>query len=214
MEIKKLWKVFIILFLVILVIFNWNEVSWIFNYRAVSGLFSDFFKGSDKEIQKEEIQKIDFHNDSDDDRDDYYDKENSLEIPKIGVSAPLVFTETAEQEEIQKSLNIGVVHFPDSVLPGQEGQTIILGHSAPPNWPDIKYDDVFSRLNELEEGDEIFIYFNNKKFNYSVTNKFFLERGEEVPEYLTNSDNMLVLISCWPPGKDIRRIAVEAAIKK
>jgi len=30
---------------------------------------------------------------------------------------------------------------------------------------------------------------------------------------LTNSDNMLVLISCWPPGKDIRRIAVEAKLK-
>ena len=215
MEIKKLWKVFIILFLVIFLIFNWNEVSWIFNYRAVSGLLSDFFKGSDKEIVSDkEIQKIDLHNDSDDDRDDYYEKENSLEIPKIGVSAPLVFTETAEQEEIKKSLDVGVVHFPDSVLPGQAGQTIILGHSAPPNWPDIKYDDVFSRLNELEEGDEIFVYFEHQKYNYSVTDKFFLERGEEVPEYLTNSDNMLVLISCWPPGKDIRRIAVEAAIKR
>ncbi|MDP2967312.1 MAG: sortase [bacterium] len=214
MEIKKLWKVFIILFLVILVIFNWNEVFWIFNYRAVSGLLSDFFKGSDKEIVSDkEIQKIDFNNDSDDDRHDYYNKENSLEIPKIVVSAPLVFTETAEQEEIKKSLDLGVVHFPDSVLPGQAGQTIILGHSAPPNWPDIKYDDVFSRLNELEKGDEIFIYFEHQKYNYSVTNKFFLERGEEVPEYLTNSDNMLVLISCWPPGKDIRRIAVEAKLK-
>jgi LPXTG-site transpeptidase (sortase) family protein len=223
MEIKKLWKVFIILFLVIFLIFNWNEVSWIFNYRAVSGLLSDFFKGSDKEIVSDkEIQKIDQY--------DYYEgeedksssspfvatwvKEDSLEIPKIGVSAPLVFTETAEQEEIKKSLDVGVVHFPDSVLPGQAGQTIILGHSAPPNWPDIKYDDVFSRLNELEKGDEIFIYFEHQKFNYSVTNKFFLERGEEVPEYLTNSDNMLVLISCWPPGKDIRRIAVEATIKR
>jgi len=211
MEIKKLWKVFIILFLVIFLIFNWNEVSWIFNYRAVSGLLSDFFKGSDKEIQKEEIQKIDFNNDLDDDRNDYYEKEESLEIPKIEVSAPLIFVE--DRDKVYKTLDNGVVHYPDSVLPGEKGQTIILGHSAPPNWPDIKYDDVFSRLNELEEGDEIFIYFEHQKYNYSVTNKFFLERGEEVPEYLTNSDNMLVLISCWPPGKDIRRIAVEAKLK-
>ena len=201
MEVKKLWKVFIILFLVIFVIFNWNEVSWIFNYRAVSGLLSDFFKGSDKEIQK------------DDRYDDYY-KENSLEIPKIEVSAPLVFIETAEQKEIQKSLDVGVVHFPDSVLPGQAGQTIILGHSAPPGWPRIKYDWIFSRLNELIEGDEIYVFFNNRKYEYIVTRKVFLEKGEEISqEHLTNSDNMLVLISCWPPGKDIRRIAVEAALK-
>jgi len=216
MEIKKLWKVFIILFLIIFVIFNWNEVSWIFNYRAVSGLLSDFFKGSDKEIQK-------------DDRHDYYEgeedksssssfatarvKEDSLEIPKIEVSAPLIFVE--DRDKVYKTLDNGVVHYPDSVLPGEKGQTIILGHSAPPNWPDIKYDDVFSRLNELEEGDEVFVYFDHREYVYSVIKKIFLEKGEEIPENaLTNSDNMLVLISCWPPGKDIRRIAVESAIIK
>jgi LPXTG-site transpeptidase (sortase) family protein len=215
METKKLWKVFIILFLVILVIFNWNEVSWIFNYRAVSGLLSDFFKKSDKEIQK-------------DDWDDYYEgeedksssssfatalvKEDSLEIPKIEVSAPLIFVE--DIDKVYKTLDNGVVHYPDSVLPGEKGQTIILGHSAPPNWPDIKYDDVFSRLNELEEGDEVFVYFDHREYVYSVIKKIFLEKGEEIPENaLTNSDNMLVLISCWPPGKDIRRIAVEAKLK-
>jgi len=214
MEIKKLWKVFIILFLVILVIFNWNEVSWIFNYRAVSGLLSDFFKGSDKEIQK--IDQYDYYEGEEDKSSSSSFatarlKEDSLEIPKIEVSAPLIFVEN--RDKVYKTLDNGVVHYPDSVLPGEKGQTIILGHSAPPNWPDIKYDNVFSRLNELEEGDEIFIYFEHQKYNYSVTNKFFLERGEEVPEYLTNSDNMLVLISCWPPGKDIRRIAVEAKLK-
>ena len=214
MEIKKLWKVFIILFLVIFLIFNWNEVSWIFNYRAVSGLLSDFFKGSDKEIQK--IDQYDYYEGEEDKSSSSSFatarlKEDSLEIPKIEVSAPLIFVEN--RDKVYKTLDNGVVHYPDSVLPGEKGQTIILGHSAPPNWPDIKYDNVFSRLNELEEGDEIFIYFEHQKYNYSVTNKFFLERGEEIPEYLTNSDNMLVLISCWPPGKDIRRIAVEAKLK-
>lgn len=208
MEIKKLWKVFIFLFLIIFVIFNWNEVSWIFNYKAVSGLLTDFFKRSDKEIEK-----IDSYNDSSDNRYDYYEEEDSLEIPKIEVSAPLIFTETAEQKEIGKSLNIGVVHFLGSALPGQAGQTIILGHSAPPGWPKIKYDGIFTHLNELVEGDEIYVFFNNRKYEYLVIRKVFLEKGEEVSKDLTNNKNMLVLISCWPPGKDIRRIAVEAAIK-
>jgi LPXTG-site transpeptidase (sortase) family protein len=216
MEIKKLWKFFIILFLVILVIFNWNEVSWIFNYRAVSGLLSDFFKGSDKEIQK--IDQYDYYEGEEDKSSSspfvaIRVKEDSLEIPKIEVSAPLIFVE--DRDKVYKTLDNGVVHYPDSVLPGEKGQTIILGHSAPPNWPDIKYDDVFSRLNELEEGDEVFIYFDHREYVYSVIKKIFLEKGEEIPENaLTNSDNMLVLISCWPPGKDIRRIAVEAAIKR
>ena len=112
---------------------------------------------------------------------------------------------------MQKALNIGVVLFPDSVLPGESGQTIILGHSAPVGWPKIKYDWIFSRLNELTEGDEIIVYFNNRKYAYVVSRKVFLERGEEISEDgLTNDENMVVLISCWPPGKDLRRIAVEA----
>jgi LPXTG-site transpeptidase (sortase) family protein len=112
-------------------------------------------------------------------------------------------------------LDTGVVLYPDSVVPGDNGQTIILGHSAPVGWPKIKYDWVFSRLNELAEGDEIIVYFNNRKYTYIVSRKVFLERGEEISqEGLTNDENMLVLVSCWPPGKDLRRIAVEAKVVK
>ena len=194
MEFKKLLPVFIFLFLTFFLIINWNKVSWVFNYRAVSGLFSDFFQADF--FKKEEKPA------------DYYEKENGLEIPKIGISAPLIFVEPGGQ--VEKSLDSGTVHFPDSVLPGEAGQTVILGHSAPAGWPEIKYDWVFSRLTELEKGDEIIVYFNRKKFSYFVEQKIFLEKGEEIPENLTNSENSLVLISCWPPGKDIRRIAVIA----
>jgi len=194
MEFKKLLPVFIFLFLTFFLIINWNKVSWVFNYRAVSGLFSDFFQADF--FKKGEKPA------------GYYEKENGLEIPKIGISAPLISVEPGGQ--VEKSLDSGTVHFPDSVLPGESGQTVILGHSAPAGWPEIKYDWVFSRLTELEKGDEIIVYFNREKFSYFVDQKIFLERGEEIPRDLTNSENSLVLISCWPPGKDIKRIAVIA----
>jgi len=200
MEIKRLWKVFIFLFLLIFVIFNWNQISWVFNYRTISGLLSDFSAKNE-----ENVQRIDFNG------QEQYIKEGSIEIPKLQVTAPLLFSDVSDEKEIEKLLDFGVVHFPDSVLPGKQGQTIILGHSAPVGWPKIKYDWVFSKLNELIEGDKIYVFFNNKKYEYIVRGKVFLERGEEIQEIdLTNSKNMLILISCWPPGKDIRRIAVEA----
>jgi len=195
MEFKKLLPVFIFLFLTFSLVINWNKVSWIFNYRAVSGVFSEFCQA---DFFKKEAKPA-----------DYYEKENGVEIPKIGISAPLISVEPGGQ--VEKSLDSGVVHFPDSVLPGEAGQTVILGHSAPAGWPEIKYDWVFSRLDELAEGDEIIVYFNHEKFSYFVDRKIFLERGEEIPQNLTNSENSLVLISCWPPGKDIKRIAVVAS---
>jgi len=191
-DIKRLYKAFIFIFLISFLIINWNDISWIFNYRVISQSLSDFFQ-RESSVESETIEK-----------------ENSLEIPKIEVSAPLIFVE--DPDKVHKTLDNGVVHYPDSVLPGEKGQTIILGHSAPPNWPDIKYDDVFSRLNELDKGDEVFVYFDHQEYVYSVIKKIFLEKGEEIPDTLTNSDNMLILISCWPPGKDYRRIAVQAEL--
>lgn len=198
-DIKRLYKAFIFIFLVSFLIINWNDISWIFNYRVISQSLSNLFQ-RDSSVESETIEF------------EYSEKENSLEIPKIEVSAPLIFVEN--QDKVHKTLDNGVVHYPDSVLPGEKGQTVILGHSASSDWPDIKYDHVFSRLNELEEGDEIFIYFEHQKYNYSVERKIFLEKGEEIPEnILTNSNNMLILVSCWPPGKDIRRIGVSAELK-
>ncbi len=120
----------------------------------------------------------------------------------------------ANEKEVYKNLDRGVVLFPSSVLPGEEGQTIILGHSAPSGWPKINYVWVFSRLNELGEGDEVILHFNHQKIRYYVTQKTFLNRGEEIAQAgLTNTENMLVLISCWPPGKDFERIALRAVLK-
>lgn len=200
MEIKKLWKYFVFTFLLILVLFNWNEVSWVFNYKAISGIISETFQKTSGLAFKSSEENI----------SQYSDKENGLEIPKIEIFAPLIFVESSDINDVLKALDRGAVHFPTSVLPGETGQTVILGHSAPPGWPKIKYQGIFSEINELEEGDEIIVYFNHQKFSYFVTRKIFLEKGEEIPEDLTNSDNMLVLVSCWPPGKDIRRIAVMA----
>lgn len=208
-ENKIIFKYFLVLLLINVLIFNWSEISWVFNYRVISRFLSEVFR---PELAKSAIENKtgpEFQEFS-----GYSDQENSLEIPKIEISAPIIFSQNSGSQLLSELLDQGVVYYPDSVLPGQVGQTIILGHSAPPGWPRIKYDWVFSRLNELEKDDEVIIHFNYKKFKYFVMNKFFLEKGEKIPGDLTNSENTLILISCWPPGKDIGRIAVLAVLKK
>ncbi|MDP2820676.1 MAG: sortase [bacterium] len=192
-KIKPFLRAFIFFFVICFLIINWNNISWIFNYKAVSQILSEKF------LPKEKINY------------EYSAFQNILEIPNLEISAPIVFLDEKNSDLVYKSLDFGVVHFPDSKFPGQTGQTIILGHSAPIGWPKIKYDWIFSRINELEQGDKIFIHYNSKKFSYSVNRKIFLERGEEIPENgLTKNKNVLILISCWPPGKDLKRIAIEA----
>ena len=40
---KKLLKLAVMIYLASFFIINWNDVSWMFNYKEVSGLVSDFF---------------------------------------------------------------------------------------------------------------------------------------------------------------------------
>ena len=200
---KKLWKFFIFLFLVNFIIINWSDISWIFNYKVIYRGLSNFF-------EKNKTQAVETHKGIR--VSDYFDKEDSIEIPKIGVKAPIVFPENNSEEDFEKALKKGVLHYPQSALPGEEGTTIILGHSAPPNWPKIDYDWIFNDLNELNTGDEIYIYFNQSRYIYTVTEEFFLNPGEDIPQSLTNSKYVLNLVSCWPPGKDYKRIAVGAEL--
>ncbi len=143
----------------------------------------------------------------------YTDKQNMLEIPKIGITAPIVFPKTTDVDLLGKELDSGVVFYPGSAYPGKTGQMVILGHSAPAGWPQIKYEWVFSKLNELEPKDSIIIHFNNRQYKYTVRKKTIIKKGADIPiDPSSINQNTLTLISCWPPGKNLQRIAVEALI--
>lgn len=223
-EVKKYWKAFAVFFLISFLIINWNTISWVFNYMAVTRYLSDIFEKEDPAIYNNPDPYINPDSAATSSANtasgmpntnlQNTKKPNGIEIPKIGISAPLIVNESLSDAQVHTWLDKGVVHYPGTAMPGEVGQTIILGHSAPANWPMIKYDWVFSDLNDLQSGDRVFVYFNNKKIEYSVTEKKFLDRGDEVPQDgLANTKNVLILISCWPPGKNIQRIAVEAVLQ-
>lgn len=142
----------------------------------------------------------------------FTEKENSLEINKFGISAPLIFSESKKIPVLTRALEAGVAVYPGSAVPGHTGQIIILGHSAPAGWPKIKYEWVFSRLGELMPGDEIILNFDYRQYRYLVTQKIFLDKGEEIPSQGGQIGQFLYLVTCWPPGRDLRRLAIEAIL--
>jgi len=211
-EIKRFLGFFFFLFFIILIAVNWGTVKGVFNYKAVYKDVADSFKNrTEKGISITvpeialEAPKKEFP---------YTEKVDSVEIPKIEISAPLIFVESENEKDYKAPLLKGVVHYYQSAVPGEAGQTIILGHSAPSGWPKINYDWVFSNLNDLNIEDEVFVNYKNHQYHYIVSGKFFLDKGEEIPTNdLTNSKNVLILISCWPPGVNQRRIAIEAELQ-
>ncbi|PIU14157.1 hypothetical protein COT20_02950 [bacterium (Candidatus Gribaldobacteria) CG08_land_8_20_14_0_20_39_15] len=208
-KVKILAKFFLFFFLLFILFLNYKYLIKIvsyFNYRVLSV----------KIVLKPHIPSflLEFQNVE---KNQTKEIRGYLFIPKIQIKAPIIFpvnnTNTSPLY-LKKYLDKGVLFYPGSVLPGQSGQTVILGHSAPANWPKINYDTVFSNLNNLAEGDEARLGFNNDIFVYKVVKKVFLKPGDEIPDLpLTNDENVLILISCWPPGKNYKRIAVAAVLK-
>ena len=197
---KVLLTPFIIIFFIAFFSLNWSSVSWLFNSRYLFSVLSRLFSVQ-RGVQTRSFSSSSF----------YTEKEDIVFIPKIQVWAPLVFSPTDRLDDMAKALKKGVLHYPHSVLPGEKGKVIILGHSAPPGWPKVNHYSVFSKLDELKKGDKTFVYFKNKEYRYSVTDKFFVKPGTKIESLrLTNSGNMLFLLSCWPPGKPLQRVVIGA----
>ena len=136
----------------------------------------------------------------------------SILIPKLGANVK-VFP-NVDPDNPQSYLPIlqqGVAHAKGSVFPGQPGTSYLFAHSAD-NWWDVgRYNAVFYTLNNLSEGDEIDVFFENTRYRYTVSQKIISD--PEDTSLLTSQHigpQRLVLQTCWPPGTTLKRLYVLA----
>ncbi len=135
-------------------------------------------------------------------------------IPKINVDAPFVDdVPSLEESVIQDKLKGGVVHYPipgANSLPGQVGNTVILGHSSNDVFDDGDYKFVFVQLEKLDKGDTFYINYKGIRHTYSVTEKKVID-PTEVSQLVINTDKPLAtLVTCTPPGTALKRLIIIA----
>src|SRR6185503_5630476 len=82
---------------------------------------------------------------------------NKLTIASIGVDAPVVYVNTKSETAFQEGLKSGVVHYPQTALPGQPGNVYIFGHSSDYSWSKGQYKTIFALLPRVAIGDIITI---------------------------------------------------------
>ena len=135
-------------------------------------------------------------------------------IPKINVDAPVVYDVPSLAEHVvQDKLRSGVVHYPipgASSVPGQVGNTVILGHSSNDVFDDGAYKFVFVQLDKLQKGDTFYLNYEGTRYTYSVTEKKVID-PTEVSQLVINTDKPLAtLVTCTPPGTALKRLVVIA----
>lgn len=141
---------------------------------------------------------------------------NILEMPQFNIQTPILQVETSNSDIIYKKLKQGVVLYPGSDIPGK-GYSIIIGHSSQYPWDPGRYKSVFSLLNQFEQGDKIYVFWDQKPLVFEVKDKkIFLPwpKGTESTETIfpPSDEITLVLQSCWPVGVASKRVAVKTVL--
>lgn len=162
------------------------------------------------------MEKLVWKNNSDLDINiDIVPYENRVVIPKIGKNIPLVDVENRRVQNVKeledvfmKELVNWIVRYPGSAKPGEEWNTFIFGHSS--NFPWIKWDynDVFALLDNVVFGDEIIVYYNQKKYIYTVKEKHVVKPGDVAILKRNEWKKEISLMTCWPVWTSVNRMVV------
>lgn len=135
--------------------------------------------------------------------------ENLVIIPKINVEVPVVYnTASIQEKDIQNGLENGVVHYITTPNPGEQGNSVVVGHSSNNILNKGKYKFAFVLLNKLEIGDTFSMTKNNKRYVYRVYKKEIVKPTDTSVLGSTDKASTVTLITCDPPGTSINRLII------
>jgi sortase A len=134
----------------------------------------------------------------------------SITIPRIGLSAPVVFEQSTADWAVQQALLKGVDHYGSTAIPGQPGNAVIFGHSSGELWAPGKYKYAFTLLDKVQAKDQVIVVYKGVNYIYSVTstevilptNLSILNQNQPAPS--------LTLVTCSPIGTNKYRLVVHA----
>lgn len=131
-------------------------------------------------------------------------------IQKINLETPVNFTETrVSQAAFQQDMRQGVVHYPGTALPGEEGNVVIFGHSSDAWWAPGQYKYVFVLLNKLTNDDLVAVDYQGQRYVYRVYN-VKLVKPTELKVLNQSSAHDLTLITSAPVGTNSKRLVISA----
>lgn len=119
-------------------------------------------------------------------------------VPKIDLDKIVV------EGTSQASLRQGPGHMKKTPAPGELGNVVISGHR-------VTYGAPFYKVNELTQGDRIFLYSPTDKYEYVVVNKKIVS-PKDVSVIKPTDDATLTLTTCHPPHSARYRLIIRAKL--
>jgi len=137
--------------------------------------------------------------------------ESKIIIPKINLEVPVVFgLNSINEKDIQNALEDGVVHYSSTPNPGENGNSVIVGHSSNNILNSGKYKFAFVLLKRLESEDIFFVEKDNVRYTYKIYKKEVVKPDDTSVLQTQDKANTMTLITCDPPGTSINRLIITA----
>lgn len=137
-----------------------------------------------------------------------------LEIKKIEVIAPIIADVPGNnKKQYLKAMQNGVAHFAGTKKPGEGGNIFIFGHSSYYSWDKGNFKNIFRDLEDLVVGDEITVWYQDKKFTYRVF-KIKVVSPSDGSSLLPTDKEQLTLMTCVPVGTAAKRLIISAELIK
>lgn len=137
-----------------------------------------------------------------------------LIVPKISVDVPIIWNaDAANENSLNAAMDKGVAWFNiqgASAKPGEKGNFALSGHSSN-DWLDQgNYKFIFARLEQLSEGDTIYVNYNSTRYVYTVSKKQVVKPTDVSALAVGTDKPRITLITCTPLGTALNRLLVFA----
>lgn len=134
-------------------------------------------------------------------------------IEKINANAKIISNvNPANENQYVSALQQGVAQALGSTPPGEKGNLYLFSHSTDAPWNIIRFNAIFYLLKELENGDRVIIFYEDRRYDYIVYDKTIATPSDV--SYLTNRYDVpvLTLQTCDPPGTLLNRLIIRAKL--
>jgi sortase A len=127
-------------------------------------------------------------------------------ITKISIPAADLKPTVVVEGTGASALRAGAGHYPNTPLPGEEGNVAIAGHRT-------TYGKPFANLDRLKVGDEIFLETPVGKYTYKVTKDPFPVEANDFSVISQTPGHTLTLTTCHPKGSARQRLVIKAELE-
>jgi sortase A len=182
-----------------------------FNWPALK---ARFFYNENEDFIFEEEKKNNTSFNEENKKAEKVPEDNRLIIKKINVSVPIISISSRLDKILQEGLKKGAVVFPQTALPGEKGNCVIVGHSSNFSWRKGDYDTIFVLLDKLKIGDEVEIFWEKEKIKYAIFENPQIVKANQTEILASAEEPILTLMTCWPIGTDYKRLIVKGKLVK